>query len=77
MKNIRYYARTRRSYLGSFDTIEECHLTWQKQKIKEIKLLIENEKDSRILQVLELVKNFINDDINHHRETTISPFIPK
>ena len=28
-------------------------------------------------KTFELVKNFINDDINHHRETTISPFIPK
>lgn len=77
MKSIRYNARIGKSYLGSFDAIEECHMEWQKQKIKEIDCLIKNEKDLRILKVLELVKNSINDDINHHKETTISPFIQK
>lgn len=75
MKNVRYTARIGKSYLGSFDSIEECHLEWQKYKIKEIDLLIRNEKDSRILKVLQLVKNSINDDIIHHRETVTSRFI--
>lgn len=75
MKNIRYNAKTRKSYLGSFGSIQECHLAWQKQKIKEIDLLIKNEKDFRVLELLEIVKNSISDDIINHRETTISPFI--
>lgn len=74
-KTIRYSARTRMIHLGSFDSIEESHLAWQKQKIKDIDFLIKNEKDPRILEVLELVKNSLYDDIIHHRETIISPFI--
>jgi hypothetical protein len=77
MKNIRYNARTRNSYLGSFSTIEESHLTWQKQKIKEIESLIVNEKDSRILEVLTLVKNSILNDIQNQKETVISAFMLK
>jgi hypothetical protein len=47
----------------------------QKQKIKEIDLLIEDNSDSRIIKVLELVKQSIHNDIMNHKETVVSPFI--
>lgn len=75
MKSIRYTASTRRIYLGSFNSIEEAHMEWQKQKIKEIEILIQNESNYRILNVLERVKNSIYDDILNNRETTKSIFI--
>lgn len=75
-ENIRYAARCGKSHhLGCFDTIEECHLEWQKHKVKEINSLIEKEKDSRVIELLMLVKNSIDNDIVHCRETVISPFI--
>jgi len=76
MKSIRYVARTsQQPYLGSYDSIEESHLEWQKQKIKEIQTLIMSENDDRILDILERVKNSIYDDILSDRETTKSIFI--
>lgn len=75
MKTVKYCARIKNKYLGSFDSIEECHLEWQKEKMKEIDFLIKNEKNSVILEVLYSIKDSIYDDIIHHRETETSPFI--
>jgi hypothetical protein len=75
MKSIRYTASGRGKYLGTYSTIKEAHLVWQKQKIKEIESLIMNESDNRILDILNIVKNSIYTDISNSRETTISIFI--
>jgi hypothetical protein len=48
---------------------------WQKQKLKEIKNLIENEKDSISLNILKMVESSIQKDILNEKETTISPFL--
>ena len=47
------------------------------EKIKETNLLIKNEKDSRIYEVLTLVKNSILNDIQNQKETVISAFMLK
>jgi hypothetical protein len=74
-KSIRYTASGQRKYLGTYSTIKEAHLVWQKQKIKEIESLIMNESDNRILDILNIVKNSICNDILNSRETTSSIFI--
>ena len=58
-----------------FDSMEEAHLSWQKQKIKEIESQIENEKNLKTIEILELVKNIILNDIFNQRETIKSPFV--
>ncbi|MBM3208340.1 MAG: HNH endonuclease [Chlamydiae bacterium] len=75
MKSVRYNSKTKQAYLGSYDTMQDAHLAWQQQKIKEIDLLITDEKDDRILEVLNKVKTSIQSDISNQRETVISPFI--
>jgi hypothetical protein len=77
MKTVRYAASVKGKYLGTYSTIKEAHLAWQNQKIKEIESLIVNEKDSRILEVLTLVKNSILNDIQNQKETVISAFMLK
>lgn len=74
-KTVRYAVSVQRKYLGTYSTIKEAHLVWQKQKIKEIETLILSESDNRILDVLNDVKNSIYDDILNERETTKSIFI--
>jgi hypothetical protein len=75
VKTIRYAASAQRKYLGTYDTIEEAHLAWQKQKIKDIESLIINESDNRILDILNNVKNSIHNDISNNKETIRSIFI--
>lgn len=74
-KATRYNVKTKQCYLGSYSSIEEAHLAWQKQKIKEIDFMIKNEQDKRIINVLRAVKNSVQDDIDNKKETLISPFI--
>jgi hypothetical protein len=75
-KNKRYSSRTNKNgHLGMFDSMEEAHLSWQKQKIKEIESQIENEKNLKTIEILELVKNIILNDIFNQRETIKSPFV--
>jgi len=75
MKTPRYTASAQKKYLGTYSTIKEAHLMWQKQKLKEIKNLIENEKDSISLNILKMVESSIQKDILNEKETTISPFL--
>lgn len=74
-KIIRYHAKTKQCYLGSYDSIEEAHAAWQKQKIKEINSMIKNEHDQRIVNALKIVRDTLQDDINSNRETLISPLM--
>jgi len=75
VKTIKYSASTRRKYLGTYCTIKEAHLAWQRQKIKDIETLAVDENDVAILNILNNVKNSIYNDIVNEKETTISPFI--
>jgi hypothetical protein len=77
MKKIKYTASAGKNYLGSYNSIVDAHLAWQNQKIKEIESLIVNEKNSKILEVLTLVKNSILNDIQNQKETVISTFLLK
>ena len=77
MKTVRYAASAGKNYLGSYNSIVDAHFAWQNQKIKEIESLISNEKNSRILEVLTLVKNSILNDVQNQKETVISTFLLK